>query len=196
MHHRKPIARLLLLLVPPVLGGCFAAVVGGAAVGARAAHDRRDIGSYVDDKRIYLGAYDTLNKDKELALKNRVIIVVYDGVMLLAGEVHTSELKQRAERLVSGFDGTRRVVNELVIDEPEGFWSRRRDNTITLHVKTALLDLTSLDGFDPTRVNVTTTHRTVYLMGKVTHEEDEAVTGIARDVSGVEKVVKLFEYLD
>lgn len=196
MHHRKPIAWLLLLVVLPVLGGCFAAVVGGAAVGARAAHDRRDFSSYVDDKRIYLGAYDTLNKDKELALKNRVVIVVYDGVMLLAGEVRTEELKQRAERLVTGFDGTRRIVNELVIDEQEGFWSRRRDNTITLHVKTALLDLTSLEGFDPTRVNVTTVHRTVYLMGKVTREEDEAVTGIARDVGGVEKVVKLFEYLD
>jgi len=196
MHHRKPIAWLLLLVVLPLLGGCFAAVVGGAAVGARAAHDRRDFSSYVDDKRIYLGAYDTLNKDKELALKNRVVIVVYDGVMLLAGEVRTEELKQRAERLVTGFEGTRRIVNELVIDEQEGFWSRRRDNTITLHVKTALLDLTSLDGFDPTRVNVTTVHRTVYLMGKVTREEDEAVTGIARDVGGVEKVVKLFEYLD
>ncbi|WP_395684275.1 BON domain-containing protein [Dokdonella sp.] len=196
MHHRKRIAWLLLLLALPVLGGCFAAVVGGAAVGARAAHDRRDIGSYVDDKRIYLSAYDTLNKDKELALKNRVVIVVYDGVMLLAGEVRTDELKQRAERLVSGFEGTRRIVNELAVGEPVGFWSRRRDNTITLHVKTALLDLTSLEGFDPTRVNVTTVHRTVYLMGKVTREEDEAVTGIARDVSGVEKVVKLFEYLD
>ena len=196
MHHRKPIAWLLLLVVLPLLGGCFAAVVGGAAVGARAAHDRRDFSSYVDDKRIYLGAYDTLNKDKELALKNRVVIVVYDGVMLLAGEVRTEELKQRAERLVTGFEGTRRIVNELVIDEQEGFWSRRRDNTITLHVKTALLDLTSLEGFDPTRVNVTTVHRTVYLMGKVTREEDEAVTGIAREVSGVEKVVKLFEYLD
>ena len=196
MHHRKTIAWLLLLVVLPLLGGCFAAVVGGAAVGARAAHDRRDFSSYVDDKRIYLGAYDTLNKDKELALKNRVVIVVYDGVMLLAGEVRTEELKQRAERLVSGFEGTRRIVNELVIDEQEGFWSRRRDNTITLHVKTALLDLTSLEGFDPTRINVTTVHRTVYLMGKVTREEDEAVTGIARDVAGVEKVVKLFEYLD
>jgi osmotically-inducible protein OsmY len=196
MHYRKPIAWLLLLLVLPALGGCFAAVVGGAAVGARAAHDRRDIGSYVDDKRIYLGAYDTLNKDKELALKNRVVIVVYDGVMLLAGEVRTNELKQRAERLVSGFEGTRRIVNELDVREPIGFWSRRRDNTITLHVKTALLDLTSLEGFDPTRVNVTTAHRTVYLMGKVTREEDDAVTGIARDVRGVEKVVKLFEYLD
>jgi len=196
MHHRKRIAWLLLFGVLPALGGCFAAVVGGAAVGARAAHDRRDIGSYVDDKRIYLGAYDTFNKDKELALKNRVVIVVYDGVMLLAGEVRTAELKQRAEGLVSGFEGTRRVVNELAIEEPEGFWSRRRDNTITLHVKTALLDLTSLEGFDPTRVNVTTVHRAVYLMGKVTREEDEAVTGIAREVSGVEKVVKLFEYLD
>jgi osmotically-inducible protein OsmY len=196
MHYRKPVALLLLLVVLPVLGGCFAAVVGGAAGGARAAHDRRDIGSYVDDKRVYLGAYDTLNKDKELALKNRVVIVVYDGVMLLAGEVRTSELKQRSERLVSGFEGTRRIVNELLVGEPEGFWSRRRDNTITLHVKTALLDLTSLEGFDPTRINVTTAHRTVYLMGRVTREEDEAVTSIARDVGGVEKVVKLFEYLD
>jgi osmotically-inducible protein OsmY len=196
MRCRTSIALLVSLIVLPLLGGCFAAVVGGAAVGASAAHDRRDFGAYVDDKRIYLGAVDTLNKDKELALKNNVIIVVYNGVMLLAGEVRTPELKQRAERLVSGFEGTRRIVNELAIDEPAGFWSRRRDNTISLHVKTAMLDLTSLEGFDPTRVNVTTAHRVVYLMGKVTHEEDDAVTGIARDVSGVEKVVKVFEYAD
>lgn len=185
-----------LLLAVPLLGGCFAAVVGGAAVGARAAHDRRSVGSYVDDKRLFLAAYDSLNKDKELALKNRVVIVVYDGVMLLAGEVRTPELKTRAERLVEGFEGTRRIVNELAVAEPEGFWSRRRDNTITAHTKTALLDLTSLEGFDPTRVNVTTAHRVVYLMGKVTREEDDAVTGIAREVAGVEKVVKVFEYLD
>ncbi len=84
-----------------------------------AAHDRRESGSYFDDKRIYLGAYDALNKDKELALKNSVIIVVYNGVMLLIGEVRTEELKQRAERIVSGFDGTRKIVNEIEIREPE-----------------------------------------------------------------------------
>lgn len=185
----------LLLLALPTLGGCFLAIAGGAAAGASAAHDRRSVGTYFDDKRIYLGAYDAFNKDKELALKNSVIIVVYDGVMLLVGEVRTPELKQRAEKLVSGFEGTRRIVNEIEVREPEGFWSRRRDNTITAHVKTAMLDLTSLQGFDPTRVNVTTAHRTVYLMGKVTDEESEAVVGIARDVSGVERVVKVFEYV-
>lgn len=196
MRYRTLFVWLALLAALPQLGGCFLAVAGGAAVGADAAHDRRGIGTYVDDKRIYLGAYDSLNKDKELALKNNVIIVVYNGVMLLVGEVRTPELKQRAERLVSGFDGTRRIVNELEVREPDGFWSRRGNNTTTLRVKTALLDLTSLPGFDPTRVNVTTAHHVVYLMGRLSHEEDTAVTGIARDVGGVERVVKVFEYTD
>lgn len=192
----RTLAWMLLLSFLPLLGGCFLAVAGGAAVGASAAHDRRGIGTWADDKRLYLSAYDSLNKDKELALKNSVIIVVYNGTMLLVGEVRTAELKTRAERLVSGFEGTRRVVNEIEIREPEGFWSRRRDNTITAHVKTALLDLTSLRSFDPTRVNVTTAHRVVYLMGKVTHEESDAVVAIARDVAGVERVVKVFEYVE
>jgi osmotically-inducible protein OsmY len=195
MRHCRIVFTICLAVALPLLGGCAVAVVGVAA-GASAAHDRRGAETYMDDKRIYLGAYDTLNKDKELALKNSVIIVVYDGVMLLVGEVRTEELKQRAERLVSGFEGTRRIINELEVREPEGFWSHREDNGLTGRVKTALLDLTSMPDFDPTRVNVTTAHRVVYLMGKVTHEEDDAVTAIARDVSGVEKVVKLFEYTD
>jgi osmotically-inducible protein OsmY len=196
MPHRHLVLSVLLALAPPLLGGCAAAVVGGAAMGAGAAHDRREGSSYFDDKRIYLGAYDAINKDKELALKNSVIIVVYNGVMLLVGEVRTEELKQRAERLVGGFEGTRKIVNEIAVQEPEGWWSRRADNGLTARVKTGFLDLTSLPGFDPLRVNVTTVHRVVYLMGMVSHEEDEAVTKIARDTEGVEKVVKVFEYTD
>jgi osmotically-inducible protein OsmY len=196
MPFRKIFICLPLILALPLLGGCLAAVVGGAAVGAGAAHDRRSAGTYFDDKRIFLSAYDSLNEDKELALKNNVIIVVYNGVMLLVGEVRTPELKQRAETRVSGFAGTRRLVNQLDVMEPEGFWSHRRDNAITAHVKTALLDLTSIEGFDPTRVNVTTAHRVAYLMGKVTTEEEEAVVEIARNVAGVERVVKVFEYVE
>ncbi|MCK9538791.1 BON domain-containing protein [Dokdonella sp.] len=196
MHFRPFFAWLSLLLVLPLLGGCLAAVAGGAVVGASAMHDRRSTGIYIDDKRLYLAAYDAINKDKELALDNNVIIVVYDGVMLLAGEVRTAELKQRAERLVTGFQGTRRIVNELEVREPEGFWSRRRDGTITAHAKTALLDITSLPGFDPTRINVSTAHRVVYLMGRVTSEEADAAVEIVRNVSGVERVVKLFDYIE
>src|SRR6185436_19600709 len=107
--------RLLVLglLATPLLSGCFAVALGGAAVGA--AHDRRAFNTIVDDRNIQLSAYDNLNKDEELALKNNVDIVVYDGTMLLIGEVRTDELKGRAEARTTGFEGVRRVVNEIEV---------------------------------------------------------------------------------
>ncbi len=189
----RPIALILLILLP-LLGGCVAAVTAGAIATGSSVHDRRGFGTVVDDKRIQLGAYDEINRDKELVLKNRVMIAVYNGVMLLMGEVRTPDLKARAEQTVTGFEGVRRIVNEIDIMEPEGFWTRRNDNKITARVKLALTDITSVPGFDVTKVKVSTAHRTVYLMGLLTSEEVEIVTEIARNVPGVERVVKVFEY--
>jgi len=189
-------ALALLIAIAPLLGGCAAAVVGGAALAGGAAHDRRDTSAYFDDKRIDLAVHDAINKDKELTLKNNVTIVVYNGVILLIGEVRTPELKARAEKIVTGYEGTKKVVNELEVTEPQDFWTRRADSALTARVKTALLDITSIEGFDPLRVNVTTAHRVVYLMGVVTQQEADAVVEVARDVDGVEKVVKVFEYTD
>jgi osmotically-inducible protein OsmY len=185
---------VLAVLASTLLCGCVAAVVGGTAAGV--GHDRRSWTTVIADRNIQASAYDNFNKDKELALKNNVSIVVYNGVMLLAGEVRTAELKQRAEQRVSGYAGVRRLVNEIEVREPEGFLSQRRDNSITAHVKTAMLDIVDMPGFDPTRINITTVHRTVYLMGLLTREEAERVVEIARNVSGVEKVVRVFEYQD
>ncbi|MBK8122920.1 MAG: BON domain-containing protein [Dokdonella sp.] len=191
----RPIALILLILLP-LLGGCVAAVTAGAIATGSSVHDRRGFGTVVDDKRIQLGAYDEINRDKELVLKNRVMIAVYNGVMLLMGEVRTPDLKQRAEQTVTGFEGVRRIVNEIDVMEPEGFWTRRNDNKITARVKLALADITSVPGFDATKVKVSTAHRTVYLMGLLSTEEVEIVTEIARNVPGVERVVKVFEYTE
>jgi osmotically-inducible protein OsmY len=194
MMKAATIRLLIPLLLTVLLSGCVAAVIGGTAAGV--GHDRRSWTTVISDRNIQTTAYDNFNKDKELALKNNVTIVVYNGVMLLAGEVRTAELKERAERRVSAYEGVRRLVNEIEVREPEGFLSRRRDNTITVHVKTALLDIVDMAGFDPTRVNVTTVHRTVYLMGLLSREEAERVADIARNVAGVEKVVRVLEYQD
>jgi osmotically-inducible protein OsmY len=196
MRSRLHLTALIFLLLMPLLGGCIAVVATGAVATGSSVHDRRGFGTVVDDKRIQLTAYDTINKDKELVLKNRVMIAVYDGVMLLMGEVRTPALKQRAEATVTGYEGIHRLVNEIDVMEPEGFWSRRSDNKITARVKFALLDASGTPGFDATRVKVSTAHRVVYLMGILSHEEDEFVTEIARNVPGVERVVKVFEYRD
>jgi osmotically-inducible protein OsmY len=191
---RFPLRLIALAVLAASLSGCVAAVVGGTAAGV--GHDRRSWSTVISDRNIQTTAYDNFNKDKELALKNNVSIVVYNGVMLLAGEVRTEELKQRAQQRAGGYEGVRRLVNEIEVREPEGFLSQRRDNTITAHVKTALLDIVDMPGFDPTRVNITTVHRTVYLMGLLSHEEADRVAEIARNVAGVEKVVRVLEYQD
>lgn len=189
---------LLLLLALPLLHGCFAIVAGGAVAGANVAHDRRSFGRVVADRDLQLSVLDRINRDKALVRdNNHVKVVVYDGVMLLCGQLRSAELKQRAQTIAESFEGVARLVNEIeVTDDPQGFWRRRRDNAQSARVKTALLDVTSMPGFDPTRINVTSAHGVVYLMGIVSHEEDAAATEIARNVAGVEKVVKLFEYTD
>lgn len=174
---------ILLAVVALLLQGC---------------HEQRPAGTVIGDRNIQLTAFDAINRDKDLVHNdNNVKVVVYNGVMLLCGQVRSEELKRRAQSHVEVIEGVRRLVNDLqVTDEPEGFWLRREDNTTTARVKTALLDITSLPDFDPGRINVTTTHRVVYLMGAVTHEEADAVVGIARDVGGVDKVVEVFDYND
>jgi osmotically-inducible protein OsmY len=187
---------LIVAAAVSMLQGCIAVIAGGAAVGADTAHDRRSAYTVLSDRNIQLTAFDAINRHKELVRDdNSVKVVVYNGVMLLAGQVRSEALKQLAQKTVADIADVKRVVNEIeVTDEPEGFWRRREDNTLTLRVKTALLDITSLPGFDPTRVNVTTSHHVVYLMGLVSHEEADAVADVARDVGGIEKVVKVFEY--
>lgn len=189
---------LLIVLVGFLLQGCLPIVVGGVATGVGIVHDRRSFGRVVEDRNIQLTAADAINRDKALVRDdNNVKVVVYDGVMLLCGQVRSEELKRAAQSHVETIEGVQRLVNEIqVTDEPRGFWRRRQDDTTTGRVKTALLDIRDIPGFDPLRVNVTTTNDIVYLMGLVTHEEADAATEVARNVNGVDRVVKVFEYTD
>lgn len=187
---------LLLMFAMPLLHACVAVIAGGAV--ADSAHDRRGFRTVIEDRSVQLRALGQVNRVKDLVRDdNRVKIVVYNGVMLLCGQVRSAQLKARAQVIVENLGGVSRVVNELEItDAPQGFWRRRQDNVLSARVKTGLLDITSIPGFDPTRINVTSAHHVVYLMGLVSHEEADAATDVARDVGGVEKVVRLFEYVD
>jgi osmotically-inducible protein OsmY len=87
------------------------------------------------------------------------------------------------------------VVNEVSIGPSASIARESEDTLITSKVKFALTKIDRPD-FDPTRVKVVTETGIVYLMGLLTPEEAEAVVSKARYVGGVEKVVKIFEYID
>ncbi|MGD9000889.1 MAG: division/outer membrane stress-associated lipid-binding lipoprotein [Granulosicoccaceae bacterium] len=196
----KPIIRtasLLCVLATAVsLQGCAEMVVGGAAAGATVAHDRRTAGTFVDDELIELKAARKLSDDKELAEQAHINVTSYNNIILLSGEVPNETLRTRAADLVRPIPKVRQVHNELVIAAPSSLLTRTSDGWITTKVKTSLFSIKNMPGFDPTRVKVVSENGTVFLMGIVRRVEADAATDVARRVAGVQRVVKLFEYLD
>jgi osmotically-inducible protein OsmY len=189
-------ALLAITLITTLLGGCAAVVVTGAATGANAAHDRRTLGAYIDDEGIELKARLAITEDRELYSQVHVNIISVNGVVLLVGQAPTEELRMSIEELTRAIEKVRVVHNELTIAAPNSYMTRSSDSLITAKVKGSLFSIKGQEGFDPTRVKVVTENGIVYLMGILFRSEADAVATEASRVSGVQKVVKLFEYLD
>lgn len=189
-------ALLVVLLTSSLLYGCAAAVVGGTATGATAVHDRRTVGTFIDDEGIELKARMAIFDDKELNSQIHINIISINGVVLLVGQAPTEAARQKAAELVTPIPKVRLVHNEMTIAAPNSMMTRSSDSLITAKVKTKLFTIKGYENFDPTRVKVVTENGIVYLMGILNHSEADAVTDAARRVGGVQKIVKLFEYLD
>jgi len=196
MYRRITLIRsLAVVMLASLLAGCGAVVVGGVATGAAVAHDRRTTGSFVEDQSILLQALDMRSRDEELQQKANVDITVYNMQVLLTGQAENMAVVERFRDRLLTMPRVRGVFNEVMVGA-ESTWSEATaDAYLTAKVKVALFDV-AIDGFDPTRVDVTSSLGTVYLMGLLTPAEADAVTEEVRYVSGVKRVVKLFEYID
>lgn len=175
------------------ISGCAPVVVAGGAAGASAIHDRRTVGKVVADQEIEIKAMNIRTQDP-IFEGSHINIISFNGVVLLTGEAPTAQVRQRMEEQVRSIEGVRRVQNEIVIAAPSAVASHASDAWITTKAKASLLKV-KLEKFDPTRVKVHTENGTVYLMGLVTRAEADAVVDVARQVKGVQRVVKLFEYV-
>ena len=189
-------ALLMVMLTANLLGGCAAVIVGGAAVGASAVHERRSVGTMMDDEGIEWKVRTALSEDKPLSSQSHIGVISVNGVVLLVGQTPTEALRQQAENLARGVDNVRVVHNELTIAAPNTYMTRSSDSYVTSKVKTSLFKVKGHEDFDPTRVKVVTENGTVYLMGILYRSEAEDAAKQASQVGGVQKVVKLFEYLD
>ncbi len=189
----KATLSLLLVLVLPVLNGCAAAVIGGTAVTAGTLIDRRTTGTQVEDQTIELKAGTKLREDVELNEQAHINVTSYNTVVLLTGETPTDELRQRAVDIVKSLEKVTHIYNELTIAAPSSMTARSSDSIITSKVKTKMLSDQEISGL---AVKVVTEKGVVYLMGLLTKSEAEIATNIARQTGGVQKVVKLFQYID
>jgi osmotically-inducible protein OsmY len=182
-----------LVLAASVLAGCAAIIVGGAVVGgAMVATDRRTSGTQVEDEVIELKAKGRMGEAFPNDAVARINTTSYNRMVLLTGEVPTDTDKTTAEQVVARIDNVQSVVNELRVGPPNTFSEKSKDAFITTKVKASLVDAKDLFA---NSIKVVTHRGVVYLMGRVTEREATRASEVARGVSGVAKVVRVFDIL-
>ncbi|MBI1174113.1 MAG: BON domain-containing protein [Sideroxydans sp.] len=183
---------LLFAALLAALQGCFPVVATGVGTGVLMAADRRTTGTYIEDQEIESKASGRVAR--EYHDKVHVNITSFNRHVLVTGEVPDDATRTGVERIVASVANVKAVSNELVIAGLSSLSSRGSDTVITGDVKLRFLD--NKNAFNPDHVKVVTEDGTVYLMGLVFHKEADAAAEIASTTSGVQRVVKVFEYLD
>ncbi len=175
----------------PLLSGCAAVVLGGAVGGGvLLAEDRRTVGTVTEDQGIEVKASSRIGEKVQGAHIN---INSFNRQVLLTGEVPTAAARDDAERVTRSIENVRGVFNELQVGPNTALSVRTNDAYLTSKVKARFVDG---QNFSPVHVKVTSENGVVHLMGLVKRAEADAATEVARTTGGVQKVVRLFEYLD
>ena len=173
--------------------GCIGVAATGTAVGGVAAQDRRTSGNYIDDQIIELKLLDAFNRDDVLKDQAHITATSFNGLVLLTGEAPGASLHKRITAIARGTQGVRAVQNEVALQAPSTLVARASDTLVTGKVKLALLQDEEISA---ARVKVVTERGTVYLMGLLRQDEADKTTEIVRRVSGVQRVVKVIEYIE
>nr|WP_314489146.1 BON domain-containing protein [uncultured Pseudomonas sp.] len=154
----------------------------------------RTIGSKIDDSLIETKVSVNVGKaSPDLDKGSHIVVSSYNGVVLLAGQTPRADLKALAEQTASQVQRVKRVHNELQVMQPSSILARNNDAWLTTKIKTQMLADTNVPS---SRIKVITENGIVYLLGLVTNGEATAATNVTQGVSGVQKIVKLFEYID
>lgn len=172
------------------IAACVPAVVGGAAVGGSVAVDRRTSGIYVEDENIELKAANKIRTN--LGETQHVSVTSYNRNVLLTGQVTDADTKALAVSLLKEVENVRNITDEVTVNPKSTLSTRTNDTYITSKIKAKLVGDKRVS---TNHVKVVTEDSSVFLMGLVTQEEAAIAVDIARNVAGVTRVVKVFEYI-
>ena len=181
---------LAALLASFAMTACAPVMIGGMVGTAMVASDRRTSGIQLEDEGIEMRSASAMREN--FGSNVHTNITSYNRQVLITGEVPTARERQQIEQLIGRVENVRTVVNELAVGPASSMGDRSSDVLISARVKAAMVDS---DDVFASIYKVVTERGTVYLMGRVTQREANRATEIARGVSGVKRVVRVFEYI-
>lgn len=186
--------RITAVVLALTLAGCSSVLTATRDNPMESNHGTRTLGSSIDDQLIETRASVNIAKaHPDLESESRFSVTSYNGVVLLAGQVPRAELIELAGNTAKRVQRVKIVHNELTVGPRLSLLARNHDALITSSTKTRMLADSNIPG---RRIKVTTEAGAVYLMGLVTRAEADAAVAAAQQVGGVQRIVKLFEYID
>lgn len=187
--------RLILssLLLTLCLSGCSTlhTAFGGGKV--EEDYGSRTLGTQVEDSNIETKAKINLASASNSLKEAKLSVYSYNGVVLLTGVVKTESERQQASDIVRQVRKVRRIHNELSLGKSSTFLSSASDALISGKISTRLSINKQIDA---SRVEVIVEQGVVFLMGLVTEQEADTIVASVQQNSGIQKIVKVFEYIE
>ncbi len=181
-----------LFMVFSALQGCAVATVVAVTAGASMVADRRTFSKQIDDQSIEFVAHNELNKQKALSKNTNLHVVSMNGTVLVIGQAPNSYLRDLAIKTIQDVPDIVTIHNQVRIGSTTAITTQSNDIWLTSKVKSALLANGEVNAKD---IKVVTENSEVFLLGLVTKQEADIVVEIARNINGVSRVFKAFEYI-
>jgi osmotically-inducible protein OsmY len=185
---------LLLVTLSLLISGCSSVLTATRDKPIEDDRGTRTMGSTIDDSLIETKVSVNVAKaDIGLDRDSHIVVVSYNGIVLLAGQTPNANLKAKAEQAARATQRVKKVNNELQVLAPSSLLARNNDTWLTTKIKSQMLADAAVPG---SRIKIVTENGIVYMLGLVTRQEANITTSLVQGVDGVQKIVKLFEYIN
>jgi len=189
---RKSVQLVGVLMLLSALQSCAIATVVAVTAGATMIADRRTFVKQIDDQSIEFIAHNELNKQMALSDNTNLHIVSMNGTVLVIGQAPNTYLRDLAIKTIQNVPDITSIHNQIRISSMITLTAQSNDLWLTSKVKSALLANDDVNAKD---IKVVTENSEVFLLGLVTKKEAAIVVDITRNINGVSRVFKAFEYI-
>ena len=182
---------VLFALVFTLQGCIFVVGAAAGAAGAAAVYDHRSVEKIFQDQQTSHAVVNKINSIPGITDSSHIEVTCFNQVILLTGEASSPEIRDQADAMAHSVPNVQHVYNELTVKGPTSSLTRASDSWVTAKIKTRML---ATKGLQSGTIKVVTENGTVYLMGVVSQKQANIAVSIARQISGVQRVVKIFQY--
>jgi osmotically-inducible protein OsmY len=154
----------------------------------------RTTGAVIEDESIETKVVVNMKSQEPAFRSSNFSVISHNGVVLIVGQVESEALKSKATNIASQASSKiKRIHNELEVAGKTSLISRSNDSWVATKVRTLMLTNKEVPS---DQIRVIAENGAIYLMGIISQNEGDRAANLARNVSGVTKVVKVFEYLN